>query len=94
MSWMTAQEVDSQVAAELLEMGTTLHRVCQKWAAKVADGTIPYDDLFINEKTALKAIRGRVRKLVREVDAKVDEAIAGTYDRRSDVGNGGSKTDD
>ena len=92
MPWRTSQEV-GQLADELLEMGTTLRKACQKWTSGVTAGTIERPVLFINDLTALAAVRGSVRKVVREVDGKVDDAIAGTYDWRSDVGNGGSKTD-
>lgn len=62
----------------LMQLAGDFAEVCKRWDRLHQSGELPRDDLVINDVMPETSL-GRLRKLHREIEGKLEDAVAGVY---------------
>jgi len=77
-SFLASSEIRKMFVTPMSEMHAEIMRLCDEWDTAVENEEIAVENLHLNEVTAQKSI-GAIRKFVRELKGKLDDARLGVY---------------
>ncbi len=83
--YLTADDVEKRFAKPLLQLAEDFGSLCKRWNDACASGKIAKPDLLLNEQMPESGLK-LLRKLYREADNKLDDAIEGVYRYRKNEG--------
>jgi hypothetical protein len=77
--YMTPEQARAEFVTPLLTRLSELTQALDRWDVAIKNKQLSRHDILINEKTAKLAIERDLRRLAREIEDKVEDAIKGVY---------------
>jgi hypothetical protein len=76
--YLNPDDVRASFVEPLKNLWQDFHKACERWEQASRAGSIAREDLFLNDATAALSL-GTLRKFQREINGKLEDAIAGVY---------------
>lgn len=76
--YLSADEVEERFAKPLQQLAKEFRSLCERWNDAYASGKIAKPDLLLNDQMPENGLK-LLRKLYRETEHKLDDAVEGVY---------------